>query len=754
VVADEPLSQHLPPWLRRGTLALCCALLFLPATRILRDLPIYGDDHSSHLAAIHHLLALLRAGQTDLFCPTFNLGFPMYLYYQPLPHVTAALVHLLSLGALSEQLAFNLTVVALWCSYPVAVYVGTRRLGLGDAAALCAALSAPLLSSSLPFGLTLHSVMGLGLYTQLYAMVLFTPCLGWIWSGLHRRDEVAAWRAILPGAALLSLVWLSHAFYGVAASTAALVMVLVAPGRWRRTTPRLACLALLVLATLLFWLAPMAQTHAFAGGWPWESADRWDGYGASRVMRELLLGRLFDAHQPPLLSLALLGGLIVAARGWRAAPVRRALIVGFALFLFFLIGRRTFGHLVEVQPANLGLQLFRYVGPLHALGVLLAGAGLAALARALGRYIARPNAAFGLVLLLLVPSLVVVQVISRDLFHTIRSYSVTEQDLIATGGAIRAARQGGTPPGRVYTHSKSGHGSHLVAALQALYTDQPLGQSYGVGMHDSLGFFYLEFFDGLDPTLRALYNFRYALAKPDSPLARQQLAEGNPPLLRRGELLLFALRGRYGYFELVDLPLAIVGGPRDVRPAVLRWLGAALPAARQFGVIAPAVGALPGGPAATTLRSRWRHGLDDLAQPVELLEGGAWRTLRGPLPAGPERPPLGQVLGERAGLNRYEADVELIRAGAVALKVIYHPFWEAAVDGRRAPTLMLTPSYLGVRLPPGGHVVSFRFRAPLYAKLLLLGAALLWTGLLLPALARRRRGLTTHGPASTLVDDR
>ena len=37
------------------------------------------------------------------------------------------------------------------------------------------------------------------------------------------------------------------------------------------------------------------------------------------------------------LPVALLGGLVVAGRRWRVALAARALLVGFALFLFFLI---------------------------------------------------------------------------------------------------------------------------------------------------------------------------------------------------------------------------------------------------------------------------------------------------------------------------------------------------------------------------------------------------------------------------------
>ena len=103
-----PREDPLPRWLVPAALGAWVLMLLVPATQILRDTPIYGDDHSSHLAVVRHLIALLRAGSSDFFCPTFNLGFPMYLYYQPLPHLTAAGLHLLSFGVAQYMIAFDL----------------------------------------------------------------------------------------------------------------------------------------------------------------------------------------------------------------------------------------------------------------------------------------------------------------------------------------------------------------------------------------------------------------------------------------------------------------------------------------------------------------------------------------------------------------------------------------------------------------------------------------------------------------------
>ncbi len=719
----RPLGEELPALLRRGLLVLFCAALLIPAARILGSMPIYGDDHSSHMAAVHHLLWLVRSGQSDFFCPTFNLGFPMYLYYQPLPHLTAALVHVLSFRALDEQAAFNLTVVALWCCYPLSVYLGARKLGLDQVSALLCGALAPAVTSSLPFGLTLHSVMGLGLYTQLYGMVLLPLCVGWTWSALHSRHRPL--RAVLPAAGLLVLLWLCHAFYGMAAATVAVVMTLCAPSSLRRTLPRLLLMGALTAASLLFWFVPLALTRDHMGGWPWGGSDRWQGYGLVKVARDLAQGRMLDDGRFPLLTSAMVVGILLAVRRFRTSPALRVILVCLGLFVFFLMGRRTFGHLVDVQPANLGLQLFRYVGPVHLFAVLLAGSGLAWLLRRISVRLAAPVVLAVAVALLAVP-LADLHGRARGLFRHMGSYSIKQADVRAAGRAVTAATKGGARPGRIYSHNKTGHGSHLVAALMALHTDQPMGQNYGVSLHDTLGYYFLEYLDPLDSRAMALYNFRHVVARPDSAFARRQAEQGRRPVLRRGDLALYRLTGEHGYFQPVDLPLTLVGSPRGVRPAALIWVKSGWHEAGQFGQILAEA-------------SPTRSGLVlESSGGAVFLRGRKEKLSRLPVRPGPRPPPPGRVLREGAAANSYHATARMTRAGALALKVAHHPFWTVEVDGEAAPLLALTPSFLGVRLPPGEHRVTFRFRNPGYQKALLLATALAWLGAGLFVLWRRR----------------
>jgi hypothetical protein len=759
------LPPPLPRWLVHGALALAVIAQLVPALGILTNAPIYGDDHSSHVAAIRQLITLLGRGETDLLCPTYNLGFPMYLYYQPLPHLAVALLSIASFGALDAQSAFNVVVVALWCVYPLAVYRGLSRLELDELAVLLAALLAPLCASTLAFGFTVHSVMALGLYTQTWAMVLAPLALGACWRASRPEADT---RALLVGAGWLLLLCLSHVFYGVVLGTAMLIGLCCRPRvqlLWQ-SGKRLVALGAIAAVSLAYWLVPLVQTRAFAGGWPWGGADRWQGYGVARVAEVFFTGRLFDQGQLPAISLGLLIGLAWVFWRWRessaqlsssrsAGTAHRMVALSFLVFLAFLIGRRSLGHLVDIQPANLGLQLFRYIGAVHLFGVALAGLGLAAVARYAQRRLGPWPAAIAVFGLLLSP-LVSQQVRAHGLFRTIAAYpKANELELRQLGQAIDADAKGDGlapaegPAGRVYAHNKVGTGTHFIAGLLAHYTGQPLGQSYGVGMHDSLGFYYLEYIQPADGPLLDLYGFRWMVVAPGHKGVKKLRAAATKPLARSRKLALHRRPAsqqtatRRGLWRVGQARFTLLGAPRRLRPAIKSWLRSPLPPRASFGLIAARAGELPS----------WASRLPRLkmlgeTNAVQRRGPAGWKQTRRPwsgiaaaappgrlLPLAPTRPTAARP---SAGLQ-YRARVQMSQPGLLVLAVGYHPFWRVEVDGKPLPVSHVTPAFVGVQLPRGEHRVHFSFVNPSYQKLLFLAMIAAWLLILLVLTVTGRR---------------
>lgn len=95
-------------------------------------------------------------------------------------------------------------------------------------------------------------------------------------------------------------------------------------------------------------------------------------------------------------------------------------------------------------------------------------------------------------------------------------------------------------------------------------------------------------------------------------------------------------------------------------------------------------------------------------------------------PAGPSR---GTVLSEEVGSNYFAADVNVERESMLLLKATFHPNWRATVDGVTTDTVMLMPSFVGIQLPPGDHMVRLEYR-PRRLRMILLALGLMTLGMI------------------------
>ena len=139
-------------------------------------------------------------------------------------------------------------------------------------------------------------------------------------------------------------------------------------------------------------------------------------------------------------------------------------------------------------------------------------------------------------------------------------------------------------------------------------------------------------------------------------------------------------------------------------PAARSWLRSPMPAAGEFPEVRlqPSDPALPGVPS------------HSLAKAGQLLAAHAT-----PPPA-----PRGAVIEEAAGPQFHSATLQLDEPATVVLKVTYHPNWRAVVNGADTPTIMVMPSYIGIRLPPGRHEVSITYQSSATRTALLAASAL------------------------------
>src|SRR5687768_17305800 len=89
-----------------------------------------GNDNSSHLAEIVTIADHLRAGRTDFWFPWVNLGYPLFVTYQPAPSLCMGVLVALTRDVVAPSWLFKASIVALWAAMPTTWYLGGRRLGM------------------------------------------------------------------------------------------------------------------------------------------------------------------------------------------------------------------------------------------------------------------------------------------------------------------------------------------------------------------------------------------------------------------------------------------------------------------------------------------------------------------------------------------------------------------------------------------------------------------------------------------------
>ncbi|HET8568874.1 MAG TPA: 6-pyruvoyl-tetrahydropterin synthase-related protein [Candidatus Limnocylindria bacterium] len=674
---------------RAVALALVTAPMALLAVWLWPELTVRvpsTNDQAFHHAFVRRAAEALAGDGSplDLWVPQFAIGFPEFLYYQNLPHVGAAAVARLTQGALDAYAALALVRYALLVSLPLTVFWSLRTVGASAPGSALAAAAAALLSTDHLYGFDLGSYVwrGYGMYTQLWAMHLTFIALAGVWRLLERGRGYAV--AIASVAALA----LSHQLYAYMAAITSAVAVLVAPGV-RAIPIRAARLGVVGIAAALvasYFLVPSlltARTYLEISGYL--QPEKYDSFGAPQVLTWLVQGALFDHGRLPVVTALVAGGAAVALvrrRRWHIFALAL-----FALWLVLYFGRPTLGPLTRLLPLADELYFHRFISGVHVAGVLLVAAlGDEVAARA--RVVSWSRAAIAAAVLALVLSPAVSErrayLALNDRWMRQTSAAVSA-DADAERVLARIERLG---PGRAHAGLRDNWGAtmdfgipfrsvkmtHLLAFRGIPEVAPPYA---GPSLNADLMFH----FDFRNAAHYDLFNARYVVAP---------TGQAMPDFLRRLDVT-----SRYALYEA---PTSGYGGyvgiaarraaadQRRLFEANREWLLSPGPAARGF--------------------IRW----DYPAERPAAVDG---------------RPACadGTVGPERIAAEWLEVRASCPTASPFVLKITYHPNWRVWVDGVPTPTYMLSPSLIGIDLPPGEHLIFARYE-PTAMKLPLLALGL------------------------------
>lgn len=723
-VPDDLTEREAPlddPRAARAVLVVTSLFVAAYATGYISTFTPLGDDASSHITTIARFAEALRQGR-GWWSPDYNLGFPLGLYYQPLPHLASALLCAALGGAPAASITYKVLLATMLIVQPWAVYAGLRRAGVARGAAALAGALCPLVLNGIDFGYHAQASLTVGLYTQAWGNVALPLAFGELVALAHGRGSVTL------GAIFAALTASTHMFFAIALVPAIALIALAGPAP-HRGIPRLAAAGVGAFCLLAAWLVPLSLNQAFFGGWPFGSGTRVDGYGFAETAKLFTHGILDDERPPILLGAATLGLLVsLGAAIWRrgTAPGRAAtaLLILFGWALVGAVGRAGFGHWIDFYPLHHTIQLFRYASLLQFALVAFAGIGL----RELGLI------TFALTwrrapcrIALAAPGLAIAITLASPIVGGAKQLDVGFRTIDENGAfrpaeyAAAASFVAGLPPGgRVLVSKRTGLRGHYHSGLFAWASHHPAGQSYGVGLHDSLNFYTLEFFrlDRVNARVLAeLYDFRTIVADHDADISGLGDIDW---IYDGGRYRVGDLQNEHRSVALMHEAGVVVGTPRGARQQIRDWLAGDGPRNRQTYILD-----------VDDPRSR-----DDLTgDPVSSVT---------PTVLGGE-PPHGRVVASAFDVDAFAADVELDEPTLLVAKIGYHPFWHLTVDGLRVQPLFAFPGMIAARLPAGTHRVEGVFHWPRWNRVLL--ALALVPLALLPMLDRRlrRRSLADGG---------
>jgi uncharacterized protein (TIRG00374 family) len=658
------------------------------------------NDDSAHFVFIRQASNALNAGQnlTDHWDSQFETGVPQFLFYQHLPALAVVALQRVSFGMLDLLGAFNLVRYVLMVGFPLTVLVAMRTFGFSGAAAALAAAASTLLSGNFRYGFEYESYtfMGFGVFTQLWAMHLSILTVAAAYVALQggRRLWVAA--------GLFGVLILTHLLYAYMVAIAIGVIGIWGISR-SNLLARFAHLTVIggfALAISSYMWLPLIQQTAFLNITPYLQAEKYDSFGAGPILGWLVSGDLIDHGRLPvltgLLALGIVGAIISRSRA--ALVILTVFVV--ALVLYF--GRPTLGTLIDYLPLGGSLLLHRFIGGVDIAIVLLIGVGGAVVWRVFRpeRSIWRLAAACVAIALLLAPA-----VMERITLHQLnasfieRTANAVDNDLDAK--AI-VAKLETLPAGRVYAGLPATYGKDMafgdvyfynLLAFDGVEALAPPNESF------SLTSDYIWDFDDADPADYDMWNVRYVIAPAD-----RQMASFLTPIVRTQRYALYQA-STTGYAEYVAVAARRPAGSQSALfDSNLAWERGTQPGQRQY----------------------IRYDYPDTSSFFN-SEG-----------VGPGCPTGGQTDYERFQPGQIDLVVECPAAATLILKTTYHPNWEVRVDHTVVPTFMVSPSYIGISMPPGKHTVDAVYQAtPIKLPLQILGL----TALMFLLLARGRLDL-------------
>jgi hypothetical protein len=671
------------------------AILLWPELRIER-VPV--NDLSFHITASQRLANSVGTGDSllDPWVSQWALGFPLWHFYQPLPHMIAGLWLTITSHFASAPASFAVLYYLLMIALPASTYIGARLFGLEPIAAGFASiliLGVSEVGDLSRYGLSYGAYVrrGSGLYTQLMSYNLLMPALG-----LANYSLNTGRRRILA-ACMLAATALCHVVFGYAAILSIAIIALVGPRGYRsRRVVRAASILIPTFILIAWFVIPMLLASGEANRCRWDDVWKFDSWGAHNILTTLASGHFFDDGRIPVMTALLALASLLAFYRWKR-PMPRRLLVLTVLWLTIFFGRTTWGYFMLALGLPRTFHVSRFESVFELFAVLLIGWALAKAVSIAWRpgYVAR------LVTVIALGAIALAIFNERAEFlyennvwgdQSLAAIVREGPDLDAAFNDIRGVLR--ERPGRVWSGPNGAWAAHFRIAGSQPYAFLTLAG------FDELSFLYHSLSWGSDVMAEINENDPYQAQLFAMRAVLAPVTQAMPPYFKRravhGNLAVYEASSE-GYFGLAD------------------------------------IGARYDGPLTTVLNRDWRWMQDSAVRAGAMIALGGdvkgvpeWKLYEGLPPLDPRFiSPRGQIISESKVGETYSARVAVLRPCYALLKITYFPGQQATVDGKSAPIFRVYPNFCAIPVTPGEHQIEVRYRpGPIKAILLIAGIIL------------------------------
>jgi hypothetical protein len=448
-----------------------------------------------------------------------------------------------------------------------------------------------------------------------------------------------------------------------------------------RVLPSVLRLTAVIVPTVLitaYLTVPFALYKQYLNASPYLQRWKYDSYGANAILSWLLSGEFLDLERLPVLTLLLVIGIAWALFKRTEAAWLALMLFSISLLIYF--GRPTWGQLANLLPLHEGLILHRFSAGVDLASILLIGLGGQWIWRQCLRLPARwsPAVFSGVIVLLMLPALRERYDYYAGNAELMRAaQSALDND---SGAATIIATLKTLPPARTYAGLPSNWGTatnwgglhfsdlltfNRIPAVSVPYQSLSLNSDFIWHFNDNSAADY------------SLFNIKYVVA-PSS----LQFTTFFTPIKKTPRYTLYQVPGGgYAQFgQIVDWRTA--DSQRSLFNQNRAWILSADPTSSRF--------------------VRWSYLGSDLGPGVN-----PW-DLRG------------TIISEKATPGRIDVIARAPNASTLIFKMTYHPNWRVEIDGREQRAFMVSPSFIGVTVPAGTHVVSAIYKSNRLKDFLLL----------------------------------